>query len=189
MKKLLTAALAALALSASAGLKIGTVDMMLLVRNHPNYETNRNLLKDTEKDYQKELDEMQGVLSDIQDEGKALADELKNPMLAEAAKKTAEKKIMDVQQRYVRQQQELRKKAMNNQEELSKLEARLLKGQADDLKKRIAKFAADNDYDLVVDAAAAIYHKDSLDVTDAVLKEMGVDPKAARAKESANEGK
>ena len=189
MKRILAAAVAALSLTALAGgLKIGTVDMMLLVRNHPSYESNKELLKSTEKDYQKELDAMQSTLQDIQDEGKSVADELKNPMLSEAAKKASEKKIMDIQQRFVRQQQELRKKAMDNQEALSKLEARLLKSQAEDLKKRIARFAEREDYDLVMESAAALWAKSDLDVTDEILTDMNVDPKAARAKDK-DEGK
>ncbi len=188
MKKLTFLALAAVASSAFAGFKIGTVDMMILVRNHPSYESNRDYLRSTEKDYQKGLDAMQAVLDDLQDEGQRLANELKNPMLAEAAKEKTESQIMDVQRRYVKQQQDLRKKAMENQQQLSQAEARLLKSQADDLRKRITRFAQANDYDLVLDAAAAIYHADALDVTDAILKEMGVDPEEARAKEK-NEGK
>jgi Skp family chaperone for outer membrane proteins len=77
---------------------------------------------------------------------------------------------------------------MRNQQELSDLEARLLKSQADDLKKRIAAFAEKNGYDLVVDAAAALYSGRGLDVTDEILKTMNVDPKKAKAKEK-DEGK
>lgn len=183
MKKLIAIALAAVSVAASAGLKIGTVDMMLLVKNHPSYESNRELLKNTEKDYQKELDSMQSVLQDLQDEGKKVADELRNPMLTENAKKDSEKKIMDIQQRYVRQQQEIRRKAMENQEALTKLETRLLKLQADELKKRISTYAEKEGYDLILDSAAALWTTKSLDVTDAILKDMNVDPKAARAKE------
>ena len=188
MKKMMLGMMALCAAAAFGDVKIGTVDMMVLVRNHKSYDTNKKMLQDSEKDYQKELDAMQSTLQDIQDEGKSVADELKNPMLSEAAKKASEKKIMDIQQRLVRQQQELRKKAMDNQEALSKLEARLLKSQAEDLKTRIARFAEREDYDLVMDSAAALWAKSDLDVTDEILKDMNVDPKAARAKDK-DEGK
>ena len=56
MKKLVFAVMAAAAMAASAETKIGTVDMLLLVRNHPNYDTNKTLLMSTEKDYQKKLE-------------------------------------------------------------------------------------------------------------------------------------
>ena len=56
MKKFvyLTAMVAAMA--ASAEMKVGTVDLMLLVRNHPNYDSNKALLTSTDKDYQKKLE-------------------------------------------------------------------------------------------------------------------------------------
>ena len=87
------------------------------------------------------------------------------------------------------QQQKMRSQALRDQQELSDLEARLLKRQAEDLKKWIAKFAEANGYDFILDASAAIYAKKSSDVTEGVLKEMGVDPKAAKAKDAKDEGK
>ena len=77
---------------------------------------------------------------------------------------------------------------MRNQQQLADREAKLLKAEASDLKKKITTFAGKNGYDLILDSAAAIFHSKDLDVTDAVLKEMGVDPKAAREKMK-NEGK
>ncbi|MCR5413793.1 MAG: OmpH family outer membrane protein [Kiritimatiellae bacterium] len=190
MKRLVFAAFAAIALAASAELKIGTVDMMLLVRNHPSYEINRDYLRNTERDMQKELDSMQDGLRDLQEEAQTIAKELQNPMLAETEKQKSEKKIADIQQRYLRQQQELRAKAVKSQDDLAKTEAGLLKSQADDLKKRISEYAVANGYDLILDSAAAIYDRGTSDVTDDILRSMNVDPETARAKEkSANESK
>lgn len=180
MKK--TIALAALAASslAFADLKIGTVDMMVLVRNQSQYEANKQLLLSTEKDYQKRLDSMKSEMETMQDEGKKLADEYRNPMLSQAAKTKLENEMMALQQNLVAQQQRLRSEAMRNQQDLSDLEARLLKAQADDIKKRVADFAAKNGYDCVLESTVAMFAKPELDVTDGVLKEMGVDPKTAK---------
>lgn len=175
-------ALAATAAFAHAA-KIGTVDMLLLVRNHASYESNKALLSSTEKDYRKKLDDMKTELDSIQEQGQKLVEEMRNPMIAPKAKAEAEKSMASIQSRYMQQQQLMRAEAMRNQQELASLESRLLKAQADDLKKTIAKFAADNGYDMVIDSAAAIYSKPALDVTDGVLKVMGVDPVKARAKE------
>ena len=100
----------------------------------------------------------------------------------------AERELAGVQKRFIQAQQRLRDETMRNQQQLSDLESKLLKGQASDLKKKITTFASKNGYDLILDSAAAIFHSKDLDVTDAVLKEMGVDPKAAREKMK-NEGK
>ena len=185
MKKLMILGAAAMMASAVlADVKIGTVNMMLLVRNHPSYETNKSLLTSTESDYQKQIDAMKLELEAIQNEGKKLADEYRNPMLAQAEKDKLEKKLQEVQTRFLKQQQTLRNEAMRNQQNLADLEARLLKTQAADLKKRIANYAEKAGFDVVLDATAALYSKKSLDVTDAILKDMGVDPKAAKAEES-----
>ncbi|MBO6167629.1 MAG: OmpH family outer membrane protein [Kiritimatiellae bacterium] len=186
MKKLVFAAALAAALVAKADLKLGVVDMMLLVKNHSAYEPNKQLLTSTEKDYQKRLDAMKAELESVQEEGRKLAEEYRNPMLAQAAKEKLEKDIMAVQSRFMQQQQKLRSEAMRNQQDLTDLEARLLKAQAEDLKKRISEYAKKKGYDCIVDSSAAIYSTDALDVTDAILESMGVDPKKAR---KADEGK
>lgn len=180
MKKSLIALCVAAVSAVSFGIKVGTVDMLVLVKNHPAYETNKTLLTNTEKDFRKKLDEMKKELDAIQEEGKKHADALRNPMSSQKAKMDAETALNDIQNRYMQQQQKIRNEMMRSQQELTQLETGLLKAQADDLKKRIAKFAADNGYDLVIDKTATAFSKDSLDVTDAVLKEMGVDPAKAK---------
>ena len=100
--KMTFAAVAAVAASAAfADVRIGVVDMMLLVRNHPGYEANKTLLTNTEKDYKKRLESMKADLEAIQEEGRKLAEELKNPMLSAAAKSKAESDITAVQTRFL----------------------------------------------------------------------------------------
>ena len=48
MKKLILAMAMAAAMAASAEMKLGTVDMMLLVKNHLNYDSNKTLLTSTD---------------------------------------------------------------------------------------------------------------------------------------------
>ena len=66
MKKALFVAVIAAAGAVSAEMKLGVVDMMKLVRNHPSYETNRTLLTSTEKDYKKKLDALKSEVEEIQ---------------------------------------------------------------------------------------------------------------------------
>lgn len=189
MKKLLVIAAIA-ASSAVFADKIGTVDMSVLLRNHSGYASNKRFLENTEKDYQKRLDAMKSELDAIQEEGKKLADEYRSPMLAQTAKTKLEGQLTEVQERYIRQQQKMRDQAMRDQQELAGMESRFLKDQAADIKAHIKKFAERNGYDLVIDAAAALYAKPEADVTDGVLAEMGVDPaKAVRNLEASGEGK
>jgi Skp family chaperone for outer membrane proteins len=156
------------------------VDMMKLVRNHPSYETNRTLLSSTEKDYKKKLDALKGEAEEVQEEGKQLAEQLRNPMLAAKAKSDIEKKIVDVQNRFIAAQQKLRAEAMRSQQDLGDLESRLLKAQTADIRKRVKEFAEAKGYDMVLDSQAAVFGKKSFDVTDEILKAMGVDPAKAK---------
>ena len=179
MKKLIAIAAVALCASAFAELKIGTVDMMTLVRNHKNYDTNKKLLQDTERDYQRKLDAMKTDIDAIQDEGKKIAEQGKNPMLAQSQKDKIEKDLIEIQNRYIAAQQKLQE-----------FETRLLKITTDEIREIVNKYAEKNDYDLIVESTVTAFAKKSLNVTDDLLKEMGVDPKNAKGREKdKDEGK
>ena len=180
MKKLAFLAAVLVAAVASAEMKIGTVDLMTLIRNHPNYETNREFLKSTEAAYKKKLDAIQKKGETQQAEGKKVAEQLQNPMLAAKAKADVEKQLMAIQKELLAIEQEYRAEAARCRQDLQDNESRLLKSTTDDLRKRLEKFAKANGYDLILDQTAAPFAKASLDVTDAMLKEMGVDPKDAK---------
>ena len=183
MKKLIFAMAAVAAMAASAEMKFGTVDMMLLVKNHPNYDSNKTLLTSTDKDYQKKLEKIKSEGDSIQEEGKKLMEQMRNPMLTAKAKADIEKQLGDIQQKLMGIEQRYRSEAMRCRQDLQDLEARLLKTTTDDLKKRIAKYAAANGYDLILDSNAAAYATKTLDVTDAMLKDLGVDPKDAKGRD------
>ena len=188
MKKSIIAIAVAAALAASADMKIGTVNMMQLVRLHPSYETNRNLIKSTDKDYKAKLDGKQDSLKAIADEGKKAQEDLNNPMLSAAAKAEAQKKLEGVQQRFLAAQQDLRAAAQHYQNELSDLESRLLKLETEDIRAKITAYAKDKGFDLILDASMLGYAKESFDVTDDILKALGVDPKK-RKEEKKDAGK
>jgi len=183
MKKLVFAGVMALAMGASAEMKLGTVDLMLLVKNHPSYESNKTLVTSTDKDYQKKLEAVKADGEKLQEEGRKLADQMRNPMLTAKAKTDVENQLMEIQKKLMGIEQHYRSEAMRSRQELQDLEGRLLKTTTDDLRKRIVKFAEANGYDMIVDANAAPYAKKGLDVTDLLLKEMGVDPKNARGRD------
>ncbi len=187
MKKLMLVLAAAVAVNAWAGLKLGTVDLMLLIRNHPNYDSNKELLTSTDRDYQKKLEAIKSEGEKLQEEGKALAEQLRNPMLAAKAKTETEQKLRGIEQKLMGIEQRYRSEAMRCRQDLQDLEGRLLKTTTDDLRKRIKAVAEKEDYDMVVDKSAVPYAKAELDVSDQVLAAMGVDP--ANVKKQDNEGK
>ena len=179
MKKLILFAALAATTTVFADLKIGTVDMMSLVRNHSSYEPNKKLLTETEKDYTKKLDAMKAELDEIQEEGKNMTDQLRNPLLSQGSKTKLEKDLMDIQNKFITAQQRIRAEMLRSQQDLQDLEGRLLKATTEDLREKINAFAAANKYDLIVDITAAPFASAKLDVTPAILKSMGVDPENA----------
>ena len=183
MKNLVFVMAVAAAMAASAEMKIGVVDLMVLIRNHPNYDSNKELLTSTDRDYKKKLDGIKSEGESLQDEGKKLAEQIRNPMLAAKAKADMEKQLMDIQQKLIGIEQRYRNEAMRSRQDLQDLEGRLLKTTTDDLRKRIAKFAEKKGYDFVFDKTATPFAKTDYDVTDEMLSAMNVDPKAAKGRD------
>jgi Skp family chaperone for outer membrane proteins len=108
------------------------------------------------------------------DEGKKIQADWQNPMLSATAKADLQKKIEEVQRKLFAIQQEMRAEDQRCQEELADLQQRLFKIEKKDVETKLAEFAKGEGYDLIVDAAACGFAKPELDVTDAVLKRMGV---------------
>ena len=176
MKTLMVAVCAALSLSALADMKIATVNMVDLVKLHPSYETNKALLKSTDKDYKDKLDKRQDEIKAIADEGKKAQEDLSNPMLSAAAKASAQKKLEGVQRRYIAARQDMEAEVRRYQSELSDLEARLMKLQTEEIRAKISAYAKEKGYDLIIDSTMLAFSKESLEVTDDILRAMNVDP-------------
>ena len=181
MKTITIAICMVLCATAFADMKIGTINMVDLVKLHPSYETNKALLKSTDKDYKEKLDKRQEDIKAIADEGKKAQEDLSNPMLSAAAKASAQKNLESVQRKYVAARQDMEADIRRYQSELSDLESRLMKLQTEDIRAKISAYAKKNGYDMIIDATMLAYSKESFDVTDDVLREMGIDPAKRKA--------
>ena len=182
MKKILILAAMAAALTTAAEMKIGTVNMVDLVRLHPQHESNRALVKTTDKDYKAKLDAKQDELKEIADEGKKAQGDLQNPMLSAQARAGAQKKLEGIQKRFLEGQQEMRQMATRFQGDLSDLESRLIKMETDDIRAKISAYAKEKGYDFIADSTMLAFAKESYDVTDDILKALGVDPTKRKEK-------
>ena len=176
MKKLMIAFCAAMCTVAFADMKIGTVNMVDLVKLHPSYESNKNLLKSTDKDYKDKLDKRQEDIKAIADEGKKAQEDLSNPMLSAASKASAQKKLESVQRRYIAARQDMEAEVRHYQSELADLESRLMKLQTDDIRAKISEYAKANGFDMIIDSTMLAFSKESFEVTDDILRAMNVDP-------------
>ena len=193
MKKLLIGGLSCVAcLAVAADLKVGTVNMVHLIELHPTHESNKALVKSTNEDYKSKLEAKQDALKALADDAKKIYDDMQNPMLSAAAKAEAQKKLEALQQKGNAARQDLLRSDQHYREEMNDLETRLLKLETSDIRAKISAYAKEKGLDLVLDATMAAYAKDSLDVTDDVLRAMKVDPakrKTLKSKEKTSEGK
>ena len=174
MKNVLFASVCLLAAVVSAGVKIGTVNLEVLIKNHPSHESNRTLVKSTADDYRKKMESRQERMKALVDEGKKLQSDWQNPMLSVSAKSDFQKKFEDVQRKLYALQQEMRAEEQRYQEELADLQQRLFKIEKKDVEEKLAEFAKESGYDMILDQAACGYVKPTFDVTDLILKKMGV---------------
>ena len=177
MKRIVVCAcVVAAALAASAEMKIGTVSLEALIKNHPSHESNRALVKSTADDYRKKMESRQDDAKALMEEGRKIQSDWQNPMLSSAAKADLQKKLEGIQRKMLAVQQEMRAEDQHCQEELADLQQRLFKIEKKDVEAKINEFAKEQGYDIIVDKAACGFAKPELDVTDAILKKMGVEP-------------
>jgi len=164
---------------ASAEMKVGTVNLETLIKNHPSHESNRTLVKSTADDYRKKMEARQEQAKALMEEGKKIQSDYQNPMLSTAAKADLQRKMEGLQRKLYAAQQEMRADDQHYQEELADLQQRLFKIEKKEIEEKITAFAKEQGYDMIVDVAACGFSKPEFDVTDAVLKTMGVEkPKA-----------
>lgn len=175
MKKIVVGLCLAAAAVASADAKFATVNLETLIKNHPSHESNRTLVKSTADDYRKRMETRQEDAKALVEEGKKLQSDWQNPMLSASAKADLQKKLDGIQRKLFAAQQDMRAEDQRYQDELADLQQRLFKIEKKDVEEKIAEFAKEQGYDLIIDVAACGFSKPELDVTDAVLKKMGVD--------------
>ena len=178
MKRLIACVCVAAAMAASAELKLGTVNLETLIKNHPSHESNRTLVKSTADDYRTKMEARQVQAKALMEEAKKIHSDSQNPMLSASAKAELQRKMEGIQRKLYAAQQEMRSEDQHCQEELADLQQRLFKIEKKDVEAKIAEFAKEAGYDMIVDVAACGFSKPELDVTDAVLKKMGGEKKA-----------
>ena len=163
------------------------VNMIDLIRYHPNRERDRKLMTDTEKEYQDKLDKRRERFEQLRDEFERVAKEARNPALSDKARTEAENKALKQRDVVAEAERDLRQEAQKLQRELADLDTRLLRQVTGEIRETITKYAKDTKSAIVMDASTLAYSDPKLDVTDDVLKRMGIDPKVRKeAKEEAD---
>ncbi len=161
--------------------KTAVVNMVDLVRFHPSRERDRKLMQDTEKEFQAKLDKQRDRFEQLRDDYEKAVREARNPALNDKARAEAEDKAMKHRDVLAEADKDLRTEMQKLQRELGDLDSRLLRQVTGDIREVLAKFAKDSKYTVVLDGTTLAYFDPKLEVTDEVLKRMGVDPKVRTA--------
>ncbi len=181
----MAAALAAATLVAQE--KTAVVNMLDLVRYHPSRERDRKLMQDTEKEFQAKLDKQRDRFEQLRDDYEKAVKEARNPALNDKARAEAEDKAMKHRDVLAEADKDLRTEMQKLQRELGDMDSRLLRQVTGDIREVITKYAQENKLAVVLDGTTLAYFDPKLEVTDEVLKRMGVDPKVrAEGKEKAD---
>ncbi|HOE61057.1 MAG TPA: OmpH family outer membrane protein [Kiritimatiellia bacterium] len=166
------------------------VNMVDLVRFHPSRERDRKLMQDTEKEFQSKLDKQRDRFEQLRDDYEKAVKEARNPALNDKARAEAEDKAMKHRDVLAEADRDLRQEMQKLQRDLGDLDTRLLRQVTSDIREVLSKFAQEKKYLVVLDGTTIAYFDPKLDVTDEVLKRMGVDPKVRQeAKEKAEKEK
>ena len=160
--------------------KTAVVNMVDLVRFHPSRERDRKLMQDTEKEFQAKLDKQRDRFEQLRDDYEKAVKESRNPALNDKARAEAEDKAVKHRDVLSEADRDLRQEMQKLQRELSDLDTRLLRQVTNDIRDILTKYAQENKYGMVLDATTMAYSDPKLDMTDEVLKRMGVDPKVRK---------
>ena len=160
--------------------KTAVVNMVDLVRFHPSRERDRKLMQDTEKEYQTKLDKQRDRFEQLRDEYEKAVKEARNPALNDKARAEAEDKAMKHRDVLAEADRDLRGEMQKLQRELGDLDARLLRQVTGDIRSVLTKYAQETKFSAIFDGTTMAYFDPKLEVTDEVLKRMGVDPKVRK---------
>ena len=167
--------------------KIAVVNMVDLVRYHPSRERDRKLMEETEKEFQSKLDKQRDRFEELRTDYENVVKEARSPALNETARAEAEDKAMKHREVLAQADRDLRAEMKKLQGELGDLDARLLRQVTSDIRDVITKYAEEKKLDAVLDSTTTAYFNPRLEVTDDVLKRMGVDPEVRKKKETSEQ--
>lgn len=190
-----TIALAALAATftsiATAETKIGTLDIERIVDLHPDTARNKEVLRETLKDYEEEMDKLQEAAAAAGKAAKASIDESRNPALGEKARKRAEEEAEKNIEIARTAERDYAKKRAERQRDLNEQEVRMLRVTVRQIEDQVAKYAKANGLTVVLPvsgsrlgiAPAAVWAEESTDITKAIMDAMGIEDKEVEPKD------
>lgn len=174
--------LSAAALTASAELKIATIDMEVVIQSHPQAEENKENLVKLQKEFEAERDIKRQKLQDLYKQFETIAKEADNEALSEQERKRKVNAARDLSQTIKEEERALRTLVDDLQRRLREKELLLFGNVMSDVKFAINGLVKSGSYDLIVDTSAmrpgapvpiVMYANPKLDITDAVIRAIG----------------
>ena len=176
------------AATASAQIKIGTVDMKKIFESYWRTKEAETKMSETRGTLKRDLDERNDKRKELQDSIEKLNDEIKKPELSKekagAKMKEREDKIAEWQN----MMRELQQYQQEKEKQLADQTLRIRNGLVDEIKKVVDEKVKATGYDLVFDSsgnsinnvAVVIYAKESYDFTKEIVDKLNADrPKSA----------
>lgn len=188
MKKAVILAFLTLASVASAQ-KYAVVEMEDLVRLHPNTSADKKLLESMVKDFEAERDKLRARVKELGESFEKAAKEYDNPALSDKAKQKAREDATRRREVAIEADRDLQETVRRRQQELSDQEMRMLKRTTDALREEVTAFAKEKSYQAIFAGNVMPFYSKELDVTDDVLKRLGVDPKLRKTLEKTEQPK
>ena len=162
------------ALAAADGVSVATVNLALLVRNHPTTEKNKTELNALKENYEAQRDGKIAALKEMRNEIDGLMEKAQNETYSDvqrtAFRATARSKVAELQNA----EAELRKFVDELQDKLTDAERERLGVTLDDIRLHLQAVVKERGIDLVVDssrnpiggASSVLYAAAAIDITD-----------------------
>lgn len=175
------------ALSATAELKIATVQMDKVVRAYPEAQKAEETLKAQKDEFEKEIEKLEAKAVEMRTAVEAAVAEAQDKAINETERdrraEVARQKIKVLTE----YQGKVRETRLDRQKELSDQEMRIFRRVMGQLRDIVAEYATEQKLDLVLDEAGVgmhgaplvAYAADSLDITEAILKRLAAKPAGA----------
>lgn len=188
--QVILAIVVAVAFSAFAEAKLGTIDLEKIVKLHPNTEADKKLLEKTLQEYTSQADAAEAAALAARKALEAAANEVRNPALSEKARKAAEEDAKAKYEAARAAEQTLVETKRNLQRRLTEQEVMMLKRTIDEIEDVVAKYAKEKGLSAVVPTTGAklgvspafLWSDPALDITADIMKLMKIEEKPVEEK-------
>ena len=174
--------------TASAQLKIGTVDMKKTFESYWRTKEAETKMSETRAALKRDLDERNDKRKELQDSIEKLNEEIKKPELSKEKAQTKMKEREDKIAEWQNMMRELQQYQAEKEKQLADQTLRIRNGLVDEIRKVVDEKVKSVGYDLVFDSSGnsinnvpvVIYSKESYDFTKEIVDKLNADrPKGA----------